>query len=398
MNKFLATFKLTFFSEVKAKSFIFTTLLIIAGMFLAFNFDKIIDLFDSEENKEVEIIADEEFKATFASILQTYDEELEVVDADGGTTIEITNTDPIEAEVKSEDELSSTDEQNIQLALNDTHQSYVLQNLNLSEEEVNEIYQEVPVQFLVSKEDSSGYEEGTDDEFNILNMVIFYFSVILMFIIILSYANQIAMEIANEKSSRVIEMIVSSIRPVQHLMAKISAIICVSVIQVLLISLGGLLAFYLSDSQALLDQFGLETNEQTVKLIVYCIIFVILGLALYLSIAAMLGSFISRMEDIQQGMMPLTFISMIGYMVALMGINFADHILVTVSSYVPFFTPFVMPLRLLVSSTGHGPMLIGIAIMVVSIILVLLLAAYVYKRSVLSTESGIMKNIKRIRK
>ena len=112
----------------------------------------------------------------------------------------------------------------------------------------------------------------------------------------------------------------------------------------------------------------------------------------------MLGSFISRMEDIQQGMMPLTFISMIGYMVALMGINFADHILVTVSSYVPFFTPFVMPLRLLVSSTGHGPMLIGIAIMIVSIILVLLLAAYVYKRSVLSTESGIMKNIKRIRK
>ena len=204
MNKFLATFKLTFFSKVKAKSFIFTTLLIIAGMFLAFNFDKIIDLFDSEENKEVEIIADDEFKATFASILQTYDEELEVVDADGGTTIEITNTDPIEAEVKSEDELSSTDEQNIQLALNDTHQSYVLQNLNLSEEEVNEIYQEVPVQFLVSKEDSSGYEEGTDDEFNILNMVIFYFSVILMFIIILSYANQIAMEIANEdrKSTR----------------------------------------------------------------------------------------------------------------------------------------------------------------------------------------------------
>ena len=64
MNKFLATFKLTFFSKVKAKSFIFTTLLIIAGMFLAFNFDKIIDLFDSEENKEVEIIADDEFKAT----------------------------------------------------------------------------------------------------------------------------------------------------------------------------------------------------------------------------------------------------------------------------------------------------------------------------------------------
>lgn len=96
--------------------------------------------------------------------------------------------------------------------------------------------------------------------------------------------------------------------------------------------------------------------------------------------------------------MPVTMLSMIGYFIALGGMSFADHIAVTITSYFPFFTPFVMPLRLLVNDTGHSPMLIGILIMVVTIIITLALAGFVYKRSVLSTESGIMKNIKRIKK
>lgn len=400
MNKFMTTFNLTFFSKIKAKSFIITTLIIIAGMFIAFNLDKIISLFDSEEDAlMLEVDADESFLSVFEPTLASLDDTIEIVDADGSATLEIVNTEPLEAEMRMDEEISNTKEQNIQLALNETNRAYVLQTLDLSEAEITRMYEEVPVDFLVASEGDSGEFEAADaDETNLLNMVIFYFSVILMFIIILNYASQIATEIANEKSSRVIEMIVSSIRPTQHLMAKVFAMIAVSVIQVALITIGGLVAFYFSDTSALLEQFGLEPNEQTLKIVIYCIIFVILGLVLYLSVAAMLGSFINRMEDLQQGIMPITFLSMIGYFVALGGMAFADNIAVTVTSYFPFFTPFVMPLRLLVNDTGHTPMIIGIVIMLITIIVTLFLAGYVYKRSVLSTESGIMKNIKRIRK
>lgn len=399
MNKFMTTFNLTFFSKLKAKSFIITTLIIILGMFLAFNLDRIISLFDSDESSTLEIEADQSFIEVFEPVLQTYDDSIEIVEEDGDSVLEITSTDPLEAEIRSYEALSATEEQNIQLALNDTNRSYVLQTLNLSEEEIAKMYEEVPTKFLVATSGESGeFEAASEDETNILNMIIFYFSVILMFIIILNYASQIAMEIANEKSSRVIEMIVSSIRPVQHLMAKILAMMAVSVIQVAAITIGGVIAFYTSDHTALLDRFGLEPNEQTPLLIVYCIIFVVLGLILYLSIAAMLGSFINRMEDIQQGLMPVTFVTMIGYFIALAGISFADHFLITVASYIPFFTPFVMPLRLLANGTGHLEMIIGIALLIALIVITLMTAAFVYKRSVLSTESGIMKNIKRLRK
>ena len=400
MSKFMTTFKLTFLSKLKAKSFLITTLIIIAGMFTAFNLDKIIDLFDSEdETLMLEVKADESFMSVFEPTLQSYDETIEIVEEDGSAVLEVVNTEPLRAEMRMDEDLSASREESIKLALNETNRSYVLQTLNLSEEEIAQMYAEVPVEFLVAADDNSGDFEAADaDDMNVLNMIIFYFSVILMFIIILNYASQIATEIANEKSSRVIEMIVSSIRPTQHLMAKVFAMISVSVLQVLLITAGGLVAFYFSDTSALLDQFGLETNEQTLKIVVYCIIYVILGLVLYLSVAAMLGSFISRMEDLQQGLMPVTMLSMIGYFIALGGMSFADHIAVTITSYFPFFTPFVMPLRLLVNDTGHSPMLIGILIMVVTIIITLALAGFVYKRSVLSTESGIMKNIKRIKK
>ncbi|MDO5359860.1 MAG: ABC transporter permease, partial [Jeotgalicoccus sp.] len=83
MNKFMTTFNLTFFSKLKAKSFLVTTLIIIAGMFIAFNLDKIIGLFDSEDDAlMLQVDADESFLSVFQPILQSYDETIEIVEED----------------------------------------------------------------------------------------------------------------------------------------------------------------------------------------------------------------------------------------------------------------------------------------------------------------------------
>ena len=66
---------------------------------------------------------------------------------------------------------------------------------------------------------------------------------------ILNYANQVAMEVATEKTSRVIEMVITSISPVKHLLAKILAIILVAFTQVLIFVVVGAISIYLSDSQ-----------------------------------------------------------------------------------------------------------------------------------------------------
>src|SRR5690625_1886676 len=101
MNKFMTTFNLTFFSKIKAKSFIFTTLIIIAGMFIAFNLDKIINLFNSDDEAlMLEVDAEESFLTVFEPTLASFDDTIEIVDSDGSATLEIVSTEPLQAEIR----------------------------------------------------------------------------------------------------------------------------------------------------------------------------------------------------------------------------------------------------------------------------------------------------------
>src|SRR5690625_2167530 len=231
-----------------------------------------------------------------------------------------------------------------------------------------------------------------------LNKIIFYVTVIIMFFIIINYASQIGTEIAMEKTSRVIEMIVSSVPPVTHLMAKISAMISVSLTQLIVFVLAVIAAIQMFDFNNLISEFGLESNDRTVTLAVYSLIYLILGLVLYLSVSALLGSFISRMEDLQQALLPVTMFSLIGFYIAIFNIWTSENMLVIISSYIPPFTPFVMPLRAMHETTGQVELLLGIVILIVTIAAVIWLAASIYRNSVLSTDKGILKNLKRIRR
>ena len=104
---------------------------------------------------------------------------------------------------------------------------------------------------------------------------------LLMFFIIINYSSQIGMEIATEKSSRVIEMIVSSIKPVHHVMAKVFAMISVSLLQVIILAVTSYICMQVFDISQFTKEIGLEPNEQTTPLVIYTIIFTVLGLVFY---------------------------------------------------------------------------------------------------------------------
>lgn len=398
MNKFMTTFSQTYISKIRAKSFIFTTLLIVLLVFAGANFDKIIDLFDSSEDiATVEVDADENIAGQFEAMLNSMSDNIEVVDADGDAVVAIEDSQPLSAEVTSENEISSNQASEIELALNELNRQSVINSLELTEEDAALLTSEVSVQYDVTSETD---DSGAADESGMepLNIVIFYIAVLGMFMIIINYASQIAMEISMEKSSRVIEMIVSSVKPVSHVLAKISAIILVSFTQLFVIVIAIVSAIYIFNLNEVFDEFGLEVSDNTVPMLIYSIIFLVLGLVLYLTVSAMLGSFVNRMEDLQQALMPITFMSIAGLYLGMFNLMTPDTLLVKITSYFPFFTPFVMPLRILDGETSQTTLLIGVAILVVTIIISVFLAASIYRNSVLSTEKGIIKNLKRIRK
>ncbi|GAB3059405.1 ABC transporter permease [Salinicoccus sesuvii] len=411
MSKFLATFSQTYLSKVRAKSFMISTLIIVLLIFVGANFDKIIGIFDSsEELTTLKVESDAAFLTQFEAVMDALETDIDVTESDGETgsaeaLLTVEGTEPLSFTLAANQEIPADQMNTIETALAEVQRNITIEALNLSPEEAQQLSAPPEITYDIASSADDFAESESDSmapemfETNILNTIIFYVTVIVMFFIIINYASQIGTEVAMEKTSRVIEMIVSSVPPVTHLLAKISAMILVSLTQLGLFIIAIVIAIQLFDFSSIISDFGLESDDQTLTMIIYSVIYLILGLVLYLSISALLGSFISRMEDLQQALLPVTMFSLIGFYIAIFNVfGSADNMLVKISSYIPLFTPFVMPLRAINPDTSQITLLIGILILIASIILAIMLAASIYRNSVLSTSNGIFKNLKRIRK
>ncbi len=399
MNKFMTTFRHTYLSKVKAKSFIITTVIVMLLIILAGNFNKIMDLFDGSETVgTIEVEASDAFTGQFSEVISGVSEDLRVVEGDADIVLSVDEMVPLSATVESEFDISTDQQAEIEIALGEMNRMMVMDSLDLSAEEASLMMAEVTVDYETAVSSSDAESADAAEEPNYLNVVIFYITVFVMFFIVINYASQIGTEIAMEKSSRVIEMIVSSVSPVNHLFAKILAIICVSLTQLFFFVVTIIAVIYLVDIGELISEFGLEANDRTVPMVIYSLIFLLLGLVLYLSVSALLGSFVSRMEDLQQALLPVTMMSLAGMYLGMFNLFDPGNLLVRITSYFPFFTPFVMPLRVLDPDTSHVTVWIGIIVVLITIGIAVYFAARIYKGSILSTDQGIIKNIRKFNK
>ena len=130
--------------------------------------------------------------------------------------------------------------------------------------------------------------------------------------------------------------------------------------------------------------------------IVYAVIFFILGYFLYATLAAFLGSLVSRIEDVQQMITPMTMLVVAGFMIAMFGLNQPDTTFITVTSYIPFFTPMLMFMRVGMLTLPVWEPILGIIILVITIAILAIFGAKVYSGGVLMYgKSNSFKDIKR---
>ncbi|TRW43379.1 ABC transporter permease [Georgenia yuyongxinii] len=194
----------------------------------------------------------------------------------------------------------------------------------------------------------------------------------------------IAMGVVEEKTSRVVEILLATIRPTQLLAGKILGIGIYGLFQVVV--LGGALAIAAS-AIGLMD--GLEINlGASLGLMV---LWFLLGYALFALLFGGFAALVSRQEDIGTVTTPLMFLLFIPYyMTMFMVPNNPDGTAVKVLSQVPFFAPFMMPVREAFGGLAGWEMPLSIVIALVAIPLLVWVAARVYQRGVLHT-GGRMK-------
>ena len=374
MNKFWIMTTQTYLSKIKSKSFVISTAVILL-MVLAFtNLDRIIGFFDKGETTIGIVEETGDFYSALEGQLESNGSELKLkayeAEADARKAEEEGNLsgylvlkeqDGIPAGIfKAQSIADSTESSEIKNALQQIQTSILTKEVNITDEQLAALYK--PVSFEVEPlNDQAKSEEELNQARGLVYVMIFviYFSVVV-------YAGMIANEVAVEKSSRVMEILISSVSPIQQMFAKITGIALLTLTQLAIFVLVGYLSFKNSNGiSEVLEGFGFD-NMNT-KTIVYAIVFTFLGYLLYATMAACLGSLVSKIEDLQQMILPMTMLVIMGFFLAISGLGNPEATFITVTSHIPFFSPMLMFMRIGMLEISNVEIAISIGVLLLTI-------------------------------
>lgn len=212
--------------------------------------------------------------------------------------------------------------------------------------------------------------------------------VVLIFITLVIYGMWVAAGVVAEKSSRVMELLISAASPAQLVLGKVIGIGLAGLVQYVGILVPALATLLLEDriAGAVLGStgsLGVNLDIVTPALLAAYGGFWILGFVLYSLVYAAAGSLVSRPEDLQVLALPLSLIAIVGYLQAVMALSGGISSLTRVSSLVPFWSPFIMLTRLTVGRAEAWEVAAAYAFLVAAILVVGVLAVRVYSAGVL---------------
>ncbi|MGO3048557.1 ABC transporter permease [Staphylococcus casei] len=408
MDKFLSTFSLTYKNKIKTKSFVIFTTIVIILIIAASNVNKIMDMFDDGPDKVGVVTSNDDiYKAIQAQGNQMDDDtkfkkvtekqaknQIEQKNLDKAYIIQLNKGENLSGKIVSKDPVSEADKKKLQGTLTTIQTQILASHLDLTPKELKQLQSQSKVTSeLIS---DNGGQSNLSEAQKTFNTVMVYVGIMLMFFIIINYAGQVAMEIATEKTSRVIEMIITSVSPVTHILAKISAVIAVALTQIMIIILTGVICFFVFDIGEMLKGFNIEPNELTIQLTLVGIVSWVIGILSYVILAAILGSITARIEDINQALMPMTLMSMIAFYISIFSATNPDTLLAKITSFVPLLSPFVMFVRASTPDVAIWEILVSIGLSIITIFVLLWIAVRSYKDTILSFDKGFMNSMKHI--
>jgi ABC-2 type transport system permease protein len=211
---------------------------------------------------------------------------------------------------------------------------------------------------------------------------------VLIFITIVIYGMWVAAGVVAEKSSRVMELLVSAASPRQLVVGKALGIGLAGATQYALVLIPAILTLLLEDRIAtaiLGPAAGIAPSLKALSpaLLLAFGVYYMLGFALYSLIYAAAGSLVSRPEDLQIIALPLSLVAIVGYLQAILALTGGINSFIRLASLVPFWSPFVMLTRLSVGRVDPQELVISIGLLLVSIAVTAVIAIRIYGAGVL---------------
>lgn len=434
-------FAFTFTQQVKTKSFIISTViigLIIAIMAATANVLPAILLED--EINQIESAVNGEMTESSVSKLYISDQtglslNFSVTGTSLGIPIENISSEEADAKIK---ELETTSENAMLALILKTENGYAIdayyagENADVNQNDCSAVTTllstQLQMQYLSSvgipSEELSTAMSGVSVSLNragkaptspvqdIVNTVVPMICSLLLFIFIFAYSQMIAQAIAVEKSSRVMEFLLTSVSPLSIIVGKILAICLVSLMQFIILILAGVFGFLVSmpfgifskidglvsaaassdigtQAQGILTDIQSAFSSVNLGTILILILTFVLGFLLYALIAGLAGASISKMEDLSAAIQPMSIIGVLGFYLAYMpqigAMDGETNTLMVVARYVPISSPFCLPSAYMLGQVSLGEALLSLAVLLLCVVGLCLIVAKVYEHIVLYT-------------
>ena len=227
------------------------------------------------------------------------------------------------------------------------------EKLNMTAEDLGLLWASAPLS-IQQLRDAPGEEASTKEvsqSGRMQSMVLAYFLLFILYMTMILYGNMIATGVAEEKSSRIMEIMVSSVRPIELMAAKIAGIGALGLLQFGIWIATGLGLNALAKSGILKGTvFGaIELSELPVSTLVWFGVFFVLGFVLYAAVFAAAGASVSRVEDVSQVSTMIMMVVIVAFFVAYYSFINPNSTLAVICSMIPWLAPMVMFARLALS-------------------------------------------------
>jgi len=294
-------------------------------------------------------------------------------------------------------------EQNIVNALNSIKINMALKNSSINEIELAKIYESINIEKIALNEEYNDAESIIKSYgYTLIPILIIPLFILLIFVI-----QMIGAEINEEKTSKSMEIIISSISPKTHFMSKMITVNIFVILQILLMlvysSFGLWIRTLISDS-SLVESFGISFSSifellktsgflrEVLISLPFILILFLLSIVAYSFLAGILASMTTSIEDFQQLQTPLMILIMVGYYLALMASSFENATFITIFSTVPFISAMLAPVLLLMGQIGFSEIIVSIILLVIVIILFIRYGLRIYKVGILNYETSKLWN------
>ena len=211
-----------------------------------------------------------------------------------------------------------------------------------------------------------------------------YIMIFALYMVILLYGQMVATNVATEKSSRAMEVLITSAKPTSMMFGKVLAS-CIAGFTQLVLVFGTAILLYNVNKEALSNPLIASIFDIPVELFIYLIVFFVLGFLIYAFLYGAVGSTASKLEDINTSVMPITYLFLIAFMVVIFSMTSGsvDNTAMLICSYIPFTSPMAMFTRICMSTVAWYEIAISIVILVGSTVGIGVLSAKIYRIGVL---------------